>query len=66
MCKHVMQSRDYDAEGIFIKKWVNELKNVPSNLIHEPWKIILLEKQLMNLWLNCPDRFLDLIDSTKK
>jgi len=35
----IKQGKDYDYEGIFIKKWVPELKEIPSQLIHEPWLI---------------------------
>ncbi len=33
----VKQSVDHDPEGIFIKKWVPALKNVPVEFIHQPW-----------------------------
>ena len=35
----IKQSYDQDQEGTFIRKWVNELKNVHSAYIHEPWKM---------------------------
>ena len=31
------QSQDQDPEGEFIKQWVPELSDVPSEHIHEPW-----------------------------
>ncbi len=33
----VKQSKDHDPEGLFIKKWIPELENVPIEYIHEPW-----------------------------
>ena len=35
----VKNSEDHDSQGIFIKKWVPELSNIPVPFIHEPWKI---------------------------
>ena len=35
----VKQSIDNDPEGVFIRRWVPELKNVHLNHIHEPWKM---------------------------
>ncbi|WP_299324820.1 cryptochrome/deoxyribodipyrimidine photo-lyase family protein [uncultured Maribacter sp.] len=40
----VKNSQEHDAEGVFIKKWVPELANVPIVHIHEPWKMTVLEQ----------------------
>jgi deoxyribodipyrimidine photo-lyase len=34
----IKQSMDQDPEGIFIKRWIPELSEVPLCYIHEPWK----------------------------
>ena len=33
----VKQAQDQDPEGIFVKRWVPALQNVPSDYIFEPW-----------------------------
>ena len=40
----IKQSYDHDPEGIFIKKWVPELRNCPDQWIHEPWKMSEMEQ----------------------
>ena len=35
----VKQSYEKDTDGVFIKKWIPELKEINSELIHEPWKL---------------------------
>ncbi|WP_395052969.1 FAD-binding domain-containing protein [Flavobacterium sp.] len=42
----VKNSYEHDADGIFIKKWVPELVNIPSEFVHEPWKLTPIEQLL--------------------
>ncbi|WP_313894206.1 deoxyribodipyrimidine photo-lyase [Psychrobacillus sp.] len=34
----IIQSKKFDPDGIYIRKWVPELAKIPSKYIHEPWK----------------------------
>jgi deoxyribodipyrimidine photo-lyase len=34
----VTQSQRFDKEGLYIREWVPELKNLSNKYIHEPWK----------------------------
>lgn len=44
----IKQSYDHDINGEFIKLWVPELANVPTQFIHEPWLMNLKEQQTFN------------------
>ncbi len=33
------QSKDYDADGSYVRHWLPELRRVPAQYIHEPWKM---------------------------
>lgn len=43
----IKQSMEHDPHGVFIKKWVPELRNVPEAYIHEPHKMPLFEQNLI-------------------
>ena len=44
----IKNSEEHDADGIFIKKWLPELVEVPVSLLHEPWKMNEMEQQFYN------------------
>ena len=44
----IKNSENHDPDGIFIKKWIPELIEVPVSLIHEPWKMSEIEQVFYN------------------
>ena len=64
----VKNSIEHDNEGEFIKKWVPELKKVPKEYIHEPWKISPLESKFLDfeIGVDYPKPIVDLKISSKK
>jgi len=63
----VKQSQDHDPEGLFIKKWVPELANVPKKNIHEPWKMTDMEQTFCGVVIgkDYPEPVVDLQASGK-
>lgn len=37
-------AKEHDKDGIFIKKWIPELKKIPTPLLFEPWKMSLIDQ----------------------
>tara|TARA_B100000900_G_scaffold106510_1_gene88431 strand:- start:1899 stop:3362 length:1464 start_codon:yes stop_codon:yes gene_type:complete len=61
----IKQSKEHDPSGIFIKKWVNELVNVPSEFIHEPWMMTELDKSFYGIKEHFKNPEIDIINSAK-
>jgi deoxyribodipyrimidine photo-lyase len=40
----ISQGKKFDPDGVFVRKWVPELADVPTSAIHEPWKLTPLEQ----------------------
>ncbi|MDO6597266.1 deoxyribodipyrimidine photo-lyase [Oceanihabitans sp. 2_MG-2023] len=64
----IKNSKAHDPEGVFIKKWVPELTNVPIPHIHEPWKMTVMEQTFYNFTLgkDYPFPIVDLQESAKQ
>ena len=63
----VKNSIDLDPNGDFIRKWVTELESIPSEYIHEPWKMTKIEQEMYNFKIgkDYPIPIVD-IDLTRK
>ncbi|GIS23541.1 MAG: deoxyribodipyrimidine photo-lyase [Alphaproteobacteria bacterium] len=59
----IKQGKDHDPEGLFIKKWIPELSNIPKKDIHTPW---LSEVKLKNYPLPIVDESTARKEAAKK
>jgi deoxyribodipyrimidine photo-lyase len=42
----IKQSQEKDKDGIFIKKWLPQLSQLPKEIIHTPWELSPMEQQI--------------------
>ena len=61
----IKQAKDHDPEGIFIKKWIPELIDFPTDHIHEPWKVNEMERSLFNIKTSYPHPIVDVTEALK-
>lgn len=47
----VKQSKDYDRQGDYVRRWLPELKDVPTEFVHEPWKMTQFQQLEYNVRL---------------
>ena len=66
MYNPIKQSMDHDPDGLFIKKWVKELKDVPKEFIHEPWKMTEIDQVFNGIQSTYPRPITDLTAAGKK
>jgi deoxyribodipyrimidine photo-lyase len=45
----IKQSKDYDQHGDYVRLWLPELKDIPTQFVHEPWKM----NQFQQMEYNC-------------
>lgn len=40
----VLQGEKFDAQGIYVRRWVPELADVPDQFLHKPWEMLVPPK----------------------
>ncbi len=60
-------AKEHDSEGVFIKKWIPKLKEIPTPLVFEPWKLSEIDQETFNCKIgeDYPEPIVD-ISSTYK
>lgn len=67
MYNPVKQSQEHDPQGIFIKKWLPQLQQVPLPFIHEPYKMSSMEQEICGVIIGkeYPSPVVDLAEAGK-
>ncbi|MEV5529401.1 cryptochrome/photolyase family protein [Streptomyces prunicolor] len=55
----VTQAKRYDPDGAYVRRWVPELAQLESPLVHEPWKLRGLDRAALG---DYPDPIVELAD----
>jgi deoxyribodipyrimidine photo-lyase len=48
-----LQGQRFDPEGVFVKQWLPELRNVPIEVVHEPWKLSASDQRKYGVIIGC-------------
>ncbi len=59
----VKQGRDYDRGGEYLRHWLPELADLPTNLVHEPWR--MTDDDRTRLRGDYPEPIVDLFESAE-
>ena len=60
----ILQGEKFDKDGIYVKNWVPELKNVPAKFIHRPWEMDEETQKSINIKIG-EDYPLPIVDHSK-
>ncbi|MEU2061119.1 deoxyribodipyrimidine photo-lyase [Streptomyces sp. NPDC013455] len=55
----VTQGKRHDPEGVYVRRWVPELRDVAGAAVHEPWKLGAADRARIGAY---PDPIIDLAD----
>lgn len=64
----INQARKYDKKGEYVRQWLPELNNLPSEFVHEPWKMTQDQQNLYEtqLGVDYPNPMIDLEKSYER
>ena len=64
----VKQAKKYDGDGAYVKHWIPELADVPTETVHEPWTLSesAQTEYGVQLGLDYPEPMIDLAESYRK
>ncbi|MCH2046200.1 MAG: DNA photolyase family protein [Saprospiraceae bacterium] len=66
MYNPIKQSQDHDPKGLFIKEWLPELKELPTEFIHTPWLMTPIDLATYSIQFQYPKPVIDLATAAKK